>query len=79
LLLEYAKVFALIGAISIALMTGFNLGDKSNAVRNAWKLLNGTIIAYNDCYATEEDLIDAYKKGEELIGDVSYSRIQGVL
>ena len=32
---EYAKVFALIGAISIALMTGFNLGDKSNAVRNA--------------------------------------------
>ena len=73
---EYAKIFALIGAISIALMTGFNLGDKSNAVRNAWRLLNGTVIAFNKCEATDKQLIDAYNKEETIIGDVSYSRIQ---
>ena len=73
---EHAKLFALIAAISIALMTGFNLGDKSNGVRNAWRRLNGTVIAYNSGTATEKDVIEAYNEGEKLIGDVSYSRIQ---
>jgi hypothetical protein len=57
-------------------MTGFNLGEKSNAVRNAWRLLNGTVMKFNRGEATEKEVMEAYDKGEALIGDVSYSRIQ---
>lgn len=71
---EYAKIFALIAAISIGLMTGFNLSEKSNNVRNAWRHLSGFVIAYNNGKASEEDVIEAYKKGEDLIGDVTFSR-----
>jgi len=72
---EYAKVFAFIAAISIALMTGFNLGEKSNNVRNAWRELNAAVIAFNSNEKiSEEEVIKAYREGEKRIGDVTFSR-----
>jgi Flp pilus assembly pilin Flp len=71
---EYAKLFAFIAALSIALMTGFNLGEKSNNVRNAWRELNAAVIAFNNGKLEEEEVIEAYRKGETRIGDVTFSR-----
>jgi hypothetical protein len=44
---DYTKFFAFIAAISIAFLTSFNLTDKSNNTRNAWRLLNVAVIRYN--------------------------------
>jgi hypothetical protein len=43
----YVKIFAFLAAISIALMTAFNLGAKSNDTRTAWRKLNAAIMRYN--------------------------------
>jgi hypothetical protein len=72
---EYAKLFAFIAAISIALMTGFNLGEKSNNVRNAWRELNAAVIEFNsNDKVSEEEVIKAYREGEKRIGDVTFKR-----
>jgi hypothetical protein len=72
---EYAKIFAFIAAISIALMAGFNLGEKSNNVRNAWRRLNAKVIEFNSNQKlSTEDVIKVYAEAEELIGDVTFSR-----
>jgi hypothetical protein len=55
-------------------MTGFNLGEKSNNVRNAWRELNAAVIAFNNGKLEEEEVIEAYRKGETRIGDVTFSR-----
>ncbi|MCX6674298.1 MAG: hypothetical protein NTY37_11030 [Methanothrix sp.] len=58
-------------AISVGIMTSFNLGTKSNNMRNAWRVLNEARIRYdNQDSMTIEKLIDAYRDGEKLIGDV---------
>jgi hypothetical protein len=44
---ELVRIFAFIAAVSIALMTGFNLGEKSNNVRNSWRELNSAIMKFN--------------------------------
>jgi hypothetical protein len=59
-------------AISVGIMTSFNLGTKSNSMRNAWRVLNEAKIRYeNQDDMTIEKLIDAYRDGEKLIGDVT--------
>jgi hypothetical protein len=59
-------------AISVGIMTSFNLGTKSNSMRNAWRVLNEAKIRYeNQEDMTIEKLIDAYRDGEKLIGDVT--------
>lgn len=69
-----AKIFALIAAASIALMTSFDLGTKSNNMIRAWRLLNAAVIKFNN--VKEEDdvqkVIESYEKAEEIIGDVTY-------
>ena len=58
-------------AIATGLLTSFNLGTKSNNMRNAWRLLNEATIRYeNQKDMTLEKLVDAYRDGEKLIGDV---------
>jgi Na+-transporting NADH:ubiquinone oxidoreductase subunit NqrB len=69
---EQARIFAFIAAVSIALMTAFNLGAKSNDTRAAWRQLNAAVIKYNNGLCKEQAVIDAYIQGERRIGDVSY-------
>lgn len=71
---DYTKFFAFIAAISIAFLTSFNLTDKSNNTRNAWRLLNVAVIRYNKGEIDKKGLIQAYDDGEKLIGDVLFSR-----
>jgi hypothetical protein len=38
-----SQIFGFLAAVSISLMTAFNLGAKSNDTRNAWKELHSSI------------------------------------
>jgi hypothetical protein len=71
---EHAKIFAFIAAISIAFMTAFNLTDKSNNVRDAWRELNAAVMKYNTNRISKSELIEVYRKQEEKIGGVFFSK-----
>jgi hypothetical protein len=71
---NYVRVFAFIAAISISMLTAFNLGAKSNNVRNAWRQLNSAVIKFNRELIDKDSVIIAYEKGEELIGGVDFSQ-----
>jgi hypothetical protein len=69
-----AKILALVAAASIALMTSFDLGTKSNNIVRAWRLLNAAIIKFNNVKENGDvqKVIESYEKAEEIIGDVMY-------
>jgi hypothetical protein len=70
----YAKIFAFIAAVSIAFMSGFNLTDKSNNVRAAWRELNAGVMKYNTGDINDIDLIEIYREQKKKIGDVIFSK-----
>jgi hypothetical protein len=62
---------AFIAAISTGLLTGLDIGSKSNRARRAWRNLNAPVMKYkheNDF--TIEQLIKAHEGPEEIIVDV---------
>ncbi len=69
----WARAFAFIAAISISMLMAFNLGTKSNNVRNAWRMLNSAIIKFNHHLISKNEVIAAYEAGEALIGGVTYT------
>ena len=71
---QYSRIFGFIAALSISLLTAFNLGAKSNNTRNAWRKLNLAVIKFNEHMITKNALISAYAQGESLIGGVNYSQ-----
>ena len=68
----WPKIYALIAALSIGLMTAFDMGTKSNNVRTAWRKLNTCIMKYNNNVAKEGDIITCYEEAEKTIGDVVF-------
>jgi len=70
----YAKVFAFIAAVSIGLMTAFNLGTKSNDMTRAWRKLTAAIIRYNKYIIQKQKVVDQYVGAERLIGDVTFDQ-----
>ncbi len=50
----YSQVFAFIAALSISMMTAFNLGAKSNNTRNAWRKLNAAMMKFNQGIVSKE-------------------------
>lgn len=70
----WAKVSAFIAAVSIGLMTAFNLGTKSNSMTNAWRKLTAAAIRYNKGLIEKKDVINAYVEAEGLIGDVTFDQ-----
>ena len=71
-----SRIFAFIAALSIAFLTAFNLGAKSNNTRNAWRLLNAAALRYNQGIMGKDDVINAYERGETLIGGISFSQVK---
>lgn len=62
---------AFMAAASVGIMSGFDLGSKANRMRRAWRRLNAAIIEFEeDSNTTIEELIEAYKDAEQIIGDV---------
>ena len=73
---EISRVFAFIAALSIAFLTAFNLGAKSNNTRNAWRLLNTAVMRFNKGIIGKDEVINAYESGEALIGGITFNQIK---
>ena len=70
----WVKVVSFLLALSIGLITAFDIGAKANAARGAWRLLNAATLAYaNDASFTIQDLYKQYVAGEALLGDIKYN------
>jgi hypothetical protein len=69
-----SRVFAFVAALSIAFLTAFNLGAKSNNTRNAWRLLNTAILRFNEGILGKDEVINAYESGEALIGGITFNQ-----
>lgn len=68
------KVVGFLLALSIGLITAFDIGSKANAARGAWRILNAATLAYaNDPTFTIQDLYKQYLAGEALLGDIKYN------
>jgi hypothetical protein len=68
------QIFGFLAAVSISLLTAFNLGAKSNNTRNAWKQLNTAVMRFNRNIVQKPDVINAYERGEEMIGGITFTR-----
>lgn len=68
---ELVQWLAALSAVSVSLISAFDLGSKANRMKWAWRKLNSAIILFQeDQETTIKQLIKAYEKGEEIIGDV---------
>ena len=62
---------AAIAAASTSLLSTFDLGSKSNRMRNAWRTLNAARIRFEvDEAMTIQGLVKVYEDAEFIIGDV---------
>lgn len=60
-------------AFAFGVLTAFDIGGKANAVRRAWRELTAATILFRDDPTFHlSDLVRAYQRGEEMIGDVNY-------
>ncbi|MGD9728289.1 MAG: hypothetical protein AB7G68_11035 [Nitrospiraceae bacterium] len=60
-------------ALALGLIGAFKLGSKANGARNAWRLLNAAVLAYQgDDNYTIQELHKQYLAGESLLGDIDY-------
>jgi hypothetical protein len=74
---SYSKYFAFIAAVSIGIMTAFDLGTKSNNMMDAWRLLAAAVVKFNRELCGRQVVIDAWIEGEKTIGDVTYQQTGG--
>jgi hypothetical protein len=67
------KIVSFAAALAFGLIGAFKLASKANGARNAWRLLNGAVLAYQyDENYTIQKLHDQYLAGEQLLGDIEY-------
>ncbi len=66
----YIEWIAFSVALSVGLQTGFDLGGKANRVRRAWRHVNWSYIKYKSKSHEFDKLIDDYRIGEKIVGDV---------
>lgn len=63
---------AVLAAVSIALLTGLDLTNQANKVRNAERHLTFSIIEFRQTSGASLDkLLESYQKAESIIGDYS--------
>ena len=67
-----SKYFAFIAALSVSLLSAFDLGTKSNNLTNAFRELNLAVIRYNKGLINDSEVIKSYADGERLIGNVTF-------
>lgn len=68
------QIFGFLAAVSISLLTAFNLGAKSNNTRNAWRELNTAVMRFNQNIIQQPEVINAYEHGEILIGGIIFTK-----
>lgn len=71
------SILMIIAAVSFSILSAFDLGDKANKERTAWREMNVAIMKYQQGLDSMKGLIDAYEKAEMTIGDVKPSPKEG--
>jgi len=69
-----SQIFGILAAVSISLMTAFNLGAKSNDTRNAWRELHAAVLKFNQNIIGKREVIGAYEHAETLIGGLIFTK-----
>ncbi|HSF50227.1 MAG TPA: hypothetical protein VLA74_05640 [Nitrososphaeraceae archaeon] len=69
-----SQIFGFLAAVSISLMTAFNLGAKSNDTRNAWRELNAAVLKFNQNIIGKREVISSYEHAETLIGGLTFTK-----
>ena len=70
---RWIKVCSFVAAISIAILSAFDVGAKADSTRRGWRHLTAAILRFKtDPNFTEQQLIDAYSEGEAMVGDVPF-------
>ena len=70
ILYPHISWFSFTAAVSIGILSAFDLGSKANRHRKAWRHMRAQLFKYNDGLISSEKLIEAYAYAEEVIGDV---------
>lgn len=68
------RVVAFVSAVSIGVITAFDLPAKATGVREGWRHLNVALMRYHAGEYSLTEVIDAYSEGERMLGNVSYRR-----
>jgi hypothetical protein len=70
------KILTFVAAFCLGTLTAFDIGGKANQTRNAWREVAVAVIKYQHTKLPSEqafdDLIAAYKRAEEIVGDVAF-------
>ena len=66
------KILAFLSALAYTIMTAYNLPNKANNARNAWRILRKAMFLYESKNLEIKGLIEAYHEGESVIGAVDF-------
>ena len=68
----WIKMLAILSAISVGLLAGFDIGSKANRMMRGWRTLNTAKFRFEfqEENFGRKELNDAYKEAEFIIGDV---------
>jgi hypothetical protein len=64
------SILSFLAAVSVALFSGFQIGERATKFREAWKLYNAARLEYEHNLVDEKFLTQAYRRGEEIIGQL---------
>jgi len=68
---RYTQWLAFAAALSFGIISAFDIGDKANRTRQAWRQLNAAVLRYQSITDVRiEDLINEYQRAENIVGDV---------
>ena len=64
------RILSFAAAASVAVFSAFELGRVATRFREAWKLLNGAFLEYEQGILDAQGLVEAYRRGEQVIGQL---------
>jgi len=67
------RILAFSTTLFLTIITSFNLSQKANNCRNAWRHLNKAIYSYKCKRIDGDALIKAYEEGENILGSIEFN------
>jgi hypothetical protein len=74
---EVTKILAFISSLSTGIIFSFNLVEKGNRARKAFRHLLNAVMLYQHCEIDMKTLLDRYKEAEEYMGDDEFRSSSG--
>jgi len=62
------RLLSVLAAVSVAVFTAFDVGNRANGFRAAWQKLNVALLKFDQGLIDSAALIEAYDEGEALLG-----------